>query len=415
MTQQDGKNAPRRSGPGRPGRRGGRSREGRHTAAGGRVALPAGSGRVRLRRGTAGTALAVVAVAALTASQAPGVAGARDARAPWDSHRAAPSPAGAADDGSYHTELPPLDGASGRLVDRASTRATAAASGIPATVLRAYRHAAETLRSTTPDCGLPWELLAAIGKVESGQARGGDVRPDGTTRRPILGPVLDGHGFARIPDTDGGALDGNDAFDRAVGPLQFIPSTWRVWASDGNRDGRKDPHNIHDAALAAGRYLCADGRDLTRAPGLRRAILSYNHSDAYLRTVLAWLRFYREGTHAVPDGEGVLPAGGSGKGAGGGKRDSAGGDRAAGKERGKDSGSRPGSGGTDHDGDAPRPGTPGPRPSHPEPSASDDPTEPPSCDGDTQSPTPTPTPTDTPTSSPSPTPTDTPCESPSQG
>ncbi|MGY1439213.1 lytic transglycosylase domain-containing protein [Streptomyces reniochalinae] len=411
MTQQDGKKTSRRSGPGG---RGGRSRQGGHTAAGGRVALPAGSGRVRLRRGTASTALAVVAVAALTASQAPGVAGARDARAPWDSHRAAaPSPTGAADDGSYHTELPPLDGASGRLADRASTLATAAASGIPATVLSAYRHAAGTLRSTAPDCGLPWELLAAIGKVESGQARGGDVRPDGTTRRPILGPVLDGHGFARIADTDGGAWDGNDEFDRAVGPLQFIPSTWRTWASDGNRDGRKDPHNIHDAALAAGRYLCADGRDLTRAPGLRRAILSYNHSDAYLRTVLAWLRFYREGTHAVPDGEGVLTAGGSGEGWGGGKRGSGGGGGAAEKERGKGPGSRTGSG-THHGGGSPGPGTPGARPSHPEPSASEAPTEPPSCDGDTGSPSPTPTPTDTPTSSPSPTPTDTPCESPSE-
>ncbi|WP_369204116.1 lytic transglycosylase domain-containing protein, partial [Streptomyces sp. PU-14G] len=342
---------------------------------------------MRLRRGTAGTALAVVAVAALTASQAPGVVGAGDARAPWDAHRA-PAPTGAADDGSYHTELPPLDGASGRLAARASSIATVAASGIPATVLRAYQQAEKSLASTTPGCGLPWELLAAIGKVESGQARGGDVRSDGTTRRPILGPVLDGNGFARITDTDGGALDGNDAFDRAVGPLQFIPSTWRAWASDGNRDGRKDPHNIHDAALAAGRYLCADGRDLTRAPGLRRAILSYNHSDAYLRTVLAWLRFYREGTHAVPDGEGVLPAGGSsGKRTGGEKGDKKGGGRAAEKERGKNAGSRPGSG-SDHEGDAPGPGRPGPRPSHPDPSESGDPTEPPPCGGDTESPTP---------------------------
>ncbi|OEV19807.1 hypothetical protein AN219_27625, partial [Streptomyces nanshensis] len=75
-------------------------------------------------------------------------------------------------------------------------------------------------------------------------ARGGDLRSDGTTRRPILGPVLDGDGFARITDTDGGAWDGDTRFDRAVGPMQFIPGTWRSWGADGNGDGRKDPHNI---------------------------------------------------------------------------------------------------------------------------------------------------------------------------
>ncbi len=89
--------------------------------------------------------------------------------------------------------------------------------------------------------------------------------------------------------------------------MQFIPGTWRSWGADGNGDGRKDPHNIHDAALAAGRYLCAGDRDLTGSAQLRAAVLSYNHSDAYLRTVLAWFDFYRKGAHAVPDGEGVLP------------------------------------------------------------------------------------------------------------
>ena len=154
---------------------------------------------------------------------------------------------------------------------------------------------------------MPWQLLAAIGKVESGQARGGKVDAAGTTFSPILGPVLNGVGFANISDTDNGAYDGDSTHDRAVGPMQFIPSTWATWGQDGNGDGRKDPNNIYDAALAAGRYLCADGRDLAVKSDLDRAILGYNHSQEYLNTVLSWFEYYKRGTHEVPDGAGVLP------------------------------------------------------------------------------------------------------------
>ncbi|MEE1789227.1 hypothetical protein PUR28_00175, partial [Streptomyces sp. BE308] len=101
-----------------------------------------------------------------------------------------------------------------------------------------------------------WQLLAAIGKVESGQARGGRVDARGTSLTPILGPVLNGAGFATIRDPDNGADDGDTAYDRAVGPMQGIPSTGAHWGTDGNADGRKDPNNIYDAALAAGHYLC---------------------------------------------------------------------------------------------------------------------------------------------------------------
>jgi hypothetical protein len=171
--------------------------------------------------------------------------------------------------------------------------------GIPATVLSAYRDAAAQLARSQPDCHLPVELLAAIGKVESGHARGGHVDANGTAVPPILGPVLDGAGFAAIPDTDHGALDGDPVWDRAVGPMQFIPSTWRRWAVDGNHDGIADPENVYDADLAAARYLCAGGRDLSTATGLQSAILSYNYSDAYLRLVSAWLVAYRGGITEV--------------------------------------------------------------------------------------------------------------------
>lgn len=112
-----------------------------------------------------------------------------------------------------------------------------------------------------------------------------------------------------IKDTDNGAYDGDSTHDRAVGPMQFIPSTWATWGQDGNGDGRKDPNNIYDAALAAGRYLCAYSRDLSIATDLDRAVLSYNHSDAYLRTVRSWFDYYRRGTHEIPDGTGVVPPG----------------------------------------------------------------------------------------------------------
>jgi hypothetical protein len=180
--------------------------------------------------------------------------------------------------------------------------------GIPSNVLVAYQNAAAILAREQPNCHLPVELLAAIGKVESGHARGGRLDAAGTAVPPILGPVLNGtNGTAAIPDTDHGVLDGNPVWDRAVGPMQFIPSTWRRWASDGNHDGVADPENIYDATLAAARYLCAGGRDLATDAGIQSAILSYNDSVAYLRLVSAWLAVYRGGITQVADV--ITPAG----------------------------------------------------------------------------------------------------------
>ncbi|MGA4982637.1 lytic transglycosylase domain-containing protein [Streptomyces cellulosae] len=266
----------------------------------------------RLRKGAATTAVAAVAVAALSASQAPGVT--VDGQGGQSTGDATSAPDTAADDSAtgnspYYTDLPPLNSPtpSPSAGSGATGDQSAAEAGIPATVLDAYKQAEATLRTKKPGCNLPWQLLAAIGKVESGQARGGRVTADGTTVTPILGPQLDGNGFALIRDTDNGAYDGNRMYDQAVGPMQFIPSTWEWAGRDGNGDGRRDPNNVYDAALAAGHYLCRFDWDLSEQGDLRKAILSYNNSTDYLNTVLSWLEFYRKGTHEVPDGTGALP------------------------------------------------------------------------------------------------------------
>jgi hypothetical protein len=175
--------------------------------------------------------------------------------------------------------------------------------GIPLMVLRAYHLAADQLAAEQPSCKLPWWLLAGIGHTESGHAESGRLTADGTTRGRILGPRLNGGipGDAIITDTDHGSLDGDIVYDRAVGPMQFIPSTWAHWRADGNADGKADPSNIFDATLAAAHYLCAGGRDLSTEAGLEAAVLSYNHSAPYLATVLAWGEAYRDGASAVPD------------------------------------------------------------------------------------------------------------------
>ncbi|MBL3667772.1 lytic transglycosylase domain-containing protein [Streptomyces sp. M2CJ-2] len=266
----------------------------------------------RLRKGAATTAVAAAAVAALSASQAPGATiGDPGGRAASD---AATAPEGSADgpgatgNSPYYTDLPPLNSPNPSPSASTDPRTPGASeAGIPATVLDAYKKAEAALRESKPGCNLPWQLLAAIGKVESGQARGGRVDAEGTTLSPIIGPQLDGNGFALIRDTDNGVYDGNSTYDNAVGPMQFIPSTWAWAGRDGNGDGRKDPNNIYDAALAAGHYLCRFGWDLSDRADLDKAILSYNQSTDYLNTVLSWLEYYRKGTHEIPDGTGALP------------------------------------------------------------------------------------------------------------
>jgi membrane-bound lytic murein transglycosylase B len=153
------------------------------------------------------------------------------------------------------------------------------ADGMTTVAYDAYRRAADQVGAEQPACGLRWELLSAIGKTESNHG-GGRLDAKGDSVVPIIGIPIG-------PDTDGGTLDLDPTRDHAVGPMQFIPGTWRSSGADGNGDGTADPNNVFDETLAAGRYLCraAGALTLSTRDGVIRAILSYNPNMEYLRVV----------------------------------------------------------------------------------------------------------------------------------
>ncbi len=116
--------------------------------------------------------------------------------------------------------------------------------GIPGPALAAYQRAETVINAADPTCRLPWALIAAIGRVESnhGQFGGSTVGSDGVVSPPIIGIALDGSaGTNKIPDTDDGTLDQDRSWDRAVGPMQFIPSTWSSVAVDADGDNDSQP------------------------------------------------------------------------------------------------------------------------------------------------------------------------------
>ncbi len=165
--------------------------------------------------------------------------------------------------------------------------------GIPQRMMDAYVRAVAAMPTLSPSCkGLDWQLLAAIAQVESTQAAGHQIGADGMITPSIIGPLLDGSGAGGnttgVPDTDGGKWDGNTVWDAAVGPMQFLPSTFAGYASKVRPEGGANPNNIDDEAMAAALYLCGDGRDLGDQGQLFAAIYQYNASTAYVNEVLNW-------------------------------------------------------------------------------------------------------------------------------
>ncbi len=176
-----------------------------------------------------------------------------------------------------------------QLADPTWLNEVAARTGIPVRSLAAYTGAALATAATDPGCHLGWNTLAAIGSVESNHGRHGGSALDanGVATPTIVGIPLTGEGTTRVSDTDGGRVDGDTVWDRAVGPMQFIPSTWVTSGQDGNRDGVKDPNQIDDAALAAAGYLCRAGGDLSQDRNWIAAIGAYNDSIEYNNMVAA--------------------------------------------------------------------------------------------------------------------------------
>lgn len=183
---------------------------------------------------------------------------------------------------------------------------TASATGIPAVALAAYQRAATVIDAADQSCHMPWQLVAAIGRVESDHGRtNGNVLTDSGVAKPgIYGPVLDGrHGTSLIRDTDAGHLDHNTSYDRAVGPMQFIPSTWAIVGVDADNDGQRNPQDIYDASLGSAVYLCSGPDDLSTGAGQRASVFRYNHSKRYVDLVLAIEHAYLSGDFSsVPNG-----------------------------------------------------------------------------------------------------------------
>jgi hypothetical protein len=116
--------------------------------------------------------------------------------------------------------------------------------------LELYQRAAATCS------GLSWTVLAAIGQIESGHGRN-------------VGPSSAG----------------------ALGPMQFMPATWRSYGVDGDGDGKADIMDPFDAVPAAAKYLCANGAG-RGGSSLSNAIWHYNHSQDYVNGVLSLARAY---------------------------------------------------------------------------------------------------------------------------
>ena len=175
---------------------------------------------------------------------------------------------------------------------------TPGALGIPSMALTAYRNAERMMATSDPGCGISWNLLAGIGRIESGHANGGATDARGTAVRPIYGPTLDG----TLPGNEvivQSSAAGRVSYARAMGPMQFLPGTWARYASDGDGDGMADPQNLYDATLAAARYLCSGGLNLRDQSQVLSSILRYNNSMPYAQNVLGWAAAYATGVVPV--------------------------------------------------------------------------------------------------------------------
>ena len=186
----------------------------------------------------------------------------------------------------------------GKNVSPLGSKNTAAAVVLPRDETRprvraAYENAVTVANADGTNCGVRYAVLAALGSVESSLGKPTSrtvIRDyDGRVEPPIYGVTLSGtDGNAEVPDSDAGFYDDDPDWDRAVGPMQFLPSTWYRIKVDANGDGTKDPQSIDDAALGSLLYLCLAIRNapIDEGDNLARALFSYNRSKAYVARVI---------------------------------------------------------------------------------------------------------------------------------
>lgn len=182
---------------------------------------------------------------------------------------------------------------------------------IPLVALNAYVRATRTLATEDPGCGIHWSQLAGIGRIESihGYFGNSTLDANGHTTEDIRGLRLDGRNLAGggslavIRDSDNGALDGDTVYDRAVGPMQFIPTTWDLYGSDGDGDGLTDPQNIYDAALGSARLLCDAPGSMLTTTGEQRAYFAYNQDLVYSANVTRVGRLYHRQLDVAPESQ----------------------------------------------------------------------------------------------------------------
>ena len=241
------------------------------------VAGPSASGSASVDRNSAGSAFLLGQIWSAAGDDAEGVFGGAVGTPPTATPGTEPAVAAAIESTGISVPIVPV------LTDAAHLRLVTGLS-VPVILMAAYQQA---VTAAPASCHLPLSLLAAIGQVESGSLAGRTLTASHRVVPPVIGPALNGVGVAAIPDSDGGVLDADSGWDHAVGPMQFLPGSWRTWGRDGDGDGIADPQDVEDAAAAAGALLCAAGGDLAESGGLRRAILAYNQSSAYLQSVLS--------------------------------------------------------------------------------------------------------------------------------
>lgn len=224
------------------------------------------------------TAVAVATVAVTLANQEPQADSASQAvtSAPTSAPSSTLGPPVQAEDDGVDTRVTTVRNVSADLDD------------VPSAATAAYQRAESVMAEADPSCRLRWTLVAAIGQVVSDHGQRGDrsITAKGVVRPALVGPVVRNQAGRRLSDTDAGKFDADERFDRAVGPMLLAPTTWSSVGVDGDGDGRRDPQDLDDAALAVAVLVCAGDHDLRKPDQLREALARVNDDRRFVSAVV---------------------------------------------------------------------------------------------------------------------------------